>query len=66
MVALLMLGIVPGTNIQIDFGSWLSGIAVLVVLMIVYLARRKRLFAHLMILLAFYVATRHIKVLPQA
>ena len=40
MIDLLMLGIVPGTNIQINFGDWLLGSAMLTMLVVAIIAVR--------------------------
>lgn len=64
MVALLMLGIIPGTDIQIDFASWLLGVAFLAIGLGSYIAHRKRWLVHVMLLIAFYAATRRIKAFP--
>lgn len=44
MVDLLMLGIVPGTNIQINFADWLLGsVCILCVIFVVVLIRSRDL-----------------------
>ncbi|MGH7142278.1 MAG: hypothetical protein ACREF5_02295 [Candidatus Saccharimonadales bacterium] len=43
MIALLMLGIIPGTDIQIDFISWLMVIGALFVSMLLYIAFKKKI-----------------------
>ena len=54
MVALLMLGIIPGTNIQIDFIHWLGGIEVLAVLCFLYSIHHRRAPSMFIISMAFY------------
>lgn len=41
MLSLLMLGIIPGTNIQIDFDSWLRVVAVLCTIAVTMNIRRR-------------------------
>jgi len=43
MIELLMLGIVPGTNIQINFMDWLAGLAAIAACLLVLMAVRHRL-----------------------
>ena len=43
MVAFLMLGIIPGTNIQISFEAWLACMVSLLFVWIVAVALKKRL-----------------------
>ena len=43
MIALLFLGIIPGTNYQINFIDWLLLTAVFVALVTLYLVHKKRL-----------------------
>jgi|GEM_PF-3463389 hypothetical protein len=58
MIALLFLGIIPGTNIQINFNSWLICTAVLLVLTLFYIAYRRKLAQELMILFIIRRAIR--------
>ncbi len=60
MVAFLMLGIIPGTNIQISFETWLACMLALGVLWMVAIALRKRLPLILMIYLTIRRSTRNI------
>lgn len=50
MVDLLMLGIVPGTNIQINFSDWLIGSAIIFGIIAVLSLIRHRVFAAALIL----------------
>ena len=43
MIALLFLGIIPGTNYQINFIDWLLCTAIFVALVLLYLVHKKRL-----------------------
>lgn len=61
MTDLLMLGLVPGTNIQITFGVWLWGITLFILLLLIYVAHRKKLPTSLVILLVVYFAIRNSK-----
>jgi hypothetical protein len=66
MIDLLLLGIIPGTNIQINFTDWLIGTVVFLLLVLAFVAHRKRLPASLVIYLVIRRATRHIKsIVPQ-
>jgi hypothetical protein len=42
MIALLFLGIIPGTNFQINFTDWLLGTAGLAALISLYFAHKRR------------------------
>ncbi len=42
MMDLLMLGIIPGTDIQIDFQSWLTASTILAVCLLLVIAFKKR------------------------
>lgn len=57
MVAFLMLGIIPGTNIQISFENWLMFMSLLIVVGIVATIIRKRLPLTLMIALTIRHST---------
>jgi len=57
MIALLLLGIIPGTNIQISFTNWLVGTALFAMLLLLYLAQRRRLPLSLIIAVAIVSAT---------
>ncbi len=52
MLALLMLGIIPGTSIVITFEMWLAGVTVLFVMLLIIVAFKKRLPVIVLILLA--------------
>jgi hypothetical protein len=43
MIALLFLGIIPGTNFQINFTDWLLSTAALVALGLLYVVHKKQL-----------------------
>ena len=43
MLALLLLGIIPGTNYQINFTDWLLCTAAFVALILLYQAHKKKL-----------------------
>ena len=58
MVAFLMLGIIPGTNIQISFENWLMFMCLLSFVGALALAAKKRLPLILMIVLAIRHSTR--------
>lgn len=45
MTSFLMLGIVPGTSIQIDFNTWLISMGVLCILLFLFGARRTHFIA---------------------
>lgn len=67
MVDLLLLGIIPGTNIQISFSDWLTGTALVVMAWGVYVLHKKRIAALVIILMAFYWTTRRARLaLPLA
>jgi hypothetical protein len=67
MIDLMLLGIIPGTNIQINFTDWLAGTVVFMLLFLVFVAHRKRLPASLVIYLVIRRATRQAKsIVPQA
>ena len=67
MESLLLLGIIPGTNIQIDFGGWLLGTVVLLLVALAYIAIKKHLPLYAMILFSIYVATYRAKLaVPRA
>jgi hypothetical protein len=67
MIDFLLLGIIPGTNIQINFTDWLIGTAVFLLLVLVFVAHRKRLPLNLVIYLIIRRATRHTRsTAPQA
>jgi hypothetical protein len=42
MIAFLLLGIIPGTNFQINFTDWLLCTAEFVALILLYLVHKKR------------------------
>lgn len=50
MIDLLMLGLVPGTNIQINFGDWLIGSAVILGIVLILSVIRHRIFMATVIL----------------
>ena len=58
MVAFLMLGIIPGTNIQISFENWLMFMCLLFFVATLSLVAKKRLPLILMIALAIRHSTR--------
>lgn len=67
MVDLLLLGIIPGTNIQINFADWLLGAAAFVLLAMLYIAHKKRVVLHTQILLALRRAVKRAEApAPQA
>ena len=67
MIDLLLLGIIPGTNIQINFTDWLIGTVVFLLLTLLFVAYRKRLPLNLAIYLIIRRATRNTKsIVPQA
>ena len=51
MTAFLMLGIIPGTDIQIDFNTWLMSMGMLCLLCIVFAIYRKHIIAKVRIAL---------------
>lgn len=51
MIELLMLGIVPGTNIQIDFTDWLIGALALSALVFLRIAAKRRVLSSLIAVL---------------
>ena len=57
MVALLMLGIIPGTNIQINFEEWLAAMVCLAVAYVVFKVLKKRLVLILIIALSIRHST---------
>jgi hypothetical protein len=59
MVALLMLGIIPGTHIQISFANWLTGIELLLACSTVVVMHRSRKFTYAMIALTIYLTPLH-------
>ena len=61
MVELLMLGIIPGTNIQINFTSWLIGTAILSTIVSLYIGHRKHVAHQLMIFLAMRRAIHRVR-----
>lgn len=62
MIDLLMLGIVPGTNIQIDFGDWMRGICILCVCILCITFVRYRVSIILLIAFVFLRPQKHFKV----
>ena len=66
MTDLLMLGIIPGTNIQISFANWLTCTVLLSRLLFLYVAHRKRVATILILLVALHLVTRRIKLVPSA
>jgi hypothetical protein len=66
MTDLLMLGIVPGTDIQISFAGWLACTASLSVLLLSYMIYKKRLVTILLVSIVVYYSTRHPKLVPSA
>lgn len=61
MDALLLLGIIPGTNIQISFDSWLRGTAVLLVLVTIFGIYRKRMMILIAVGKLVALVTRRLK-----
>ncbi len=61
MVEFLMLGIIPGTNIQITFGEWMRFVLVLCTLTAVYFTLRRRRLFSLLIALSINRAVRRFK-----
>lgn len=43
MIALLFLGIIPGTNFQINFTDWLLCTAMFVAFILLYIAHKKKM-----------------------
>ncbi len=60
MVAFLMLGIIPGTNVQIDFTAWLIAMTLLCAMLFARDMRRRQLLP----LLLLQLAVRHAKFVP--
>lgn len=58
MVAFLMLGIIPGTNIQISFENWLMFMCLLIFVGLLALANKKRLPLVIMVTVAIRHSTR--------
>lgn len=52
MDTFLLLGIIPGTNIQINFVNWLVGTIGLVLLALLYVTAKRRLATKILVLLA--------------
>ncbi len=59
MIALLFLGIIPGTNFQINFNDWLICTALLLVLTLFYVVHRKKLTSKLLIVITIRRAIRN-------
>lgn len=66
MVAFLILGIIPGTNIEIDFTLWLVIAAACAVIGTLYPFRKRRLGLNLLILFIIELSTYRTKLLLQA
>jgi hypothetical protein len=67
MESLLLLGIIPGTNIQIDFGGWLLSTVLLALVALTYTAVKKHVPLYAMIFFSIYFATYRAKlVAPRA
>lgn len=49
MIDLLMLGIVPGTNIQIGFGDWLRGLGIIVACVLLLILVQRKVFATIVV-----------------
>lgn len=65
MVAFLMLGIIPGTNIQITFADWLRLVAIIVGICIVRAIFRKRRIVAILALVTIHRAIKAAKPTPQ-
>lgn len=61
MQELLVLGLVPGTNIQITFGAWVVVMCILAGVFFTNFARREHLFASLIITAYLVQQTRQIR-----
>ena len=61
MVALLFLGIIPGTTIQINFDDWLRLVAILCALLLIAAALRKQRILTLLIALTIRRATQTVR-----
>lgn len=61
MIDLLMLGIVPGTNIQISFAGWLLGILLLSLVLLVISAVKHRLLLIVSLLVALHIECRQLR-----
>ena len=58
MVAFLMLGIIPGTNIEINFVDWAVFMSLLFTVLIAYSAQKKQLPLVLLVTLTIRRSTR--------
>lgn len=61
MEALLFLGLIPGTNIQIDFTHWLMLATACALVAALYPFRKRRLGLHLLVLCAIELSTYRTK-----
>lgn len=66
MAALLFLGLIPGTNIQIDFAHWLLLMGALFAIAALYPFRKKPLGLYILIVLAIRFSTYSTRLIPQA
>jgi hypothetical protein len=58
MYSLIVLGLIPGTQIQINFAMWLIAAAVVVGLMITLYIRRKHFIAFLLLAMRLRITLR--------
>ncbi|GEM_PF-4945376 len=63
MLELLMLGIVPGTDIQINFGDWLAGAAIIgACFLTLVIVRHRLVLVAVMLALAIRAEQRRFKI----
>ena len=61
MQEFLVLGLIPGTNIQITFGTWLLVVYVITALAGAFIIHRKHLVSNLLVTLLLIQQTRHMR-----
>jgi hypothetical protein len=61
MYSLIVLGLIPGTQIQITFAMWLIAIASFISLLVLVYIRRKHFVAYLLVALQLRQTIRHLQ-----